>query len=66
METMMAADRRALTIVTVFLGVVMFGSWIAHACAVYKHDHSTSDLQHRSDAPRVPIGQVDGEVRCAK
>jgi hypothetical protein len=62
----MAADRRALTIVTAFLGMVMFGFWIAHACAVYKHDHSTSDLQQRSDTRHALVGQMDGEVGRAE
>jgi hypothetical protein len=34
METKMHADRKALTIVTAFLGTVMFSFWIASACAL--------------------------------
>ena len=51
METRMHADRRALTIVTAFLGIVMIGFWIAHACAAaYKRDRPIFDLQPRIEA----------------
>ena len=42
-ETMMTTDRRALTIVIGFLGLVMLGVWIAHAWAVATQENSRAD-----------------------
>jgi hypothetical protein len=36
----MTSDRSALTIVIAFLGLVMFGFFVANACAVATHNRS--------------------------
>jgi hypothetical protein len=51
----MPADRKALTIVTTFLGAVMLGFWIAHACALY---HS----QRPIPAPQPHIGMLPAPI----
>jgi hypothetical protein len=51
----MPADRMALTIVTAFLGSVMLGFWIAHACALY---HS----QRPIPAPQLHIGTLSVQI----
>jgi hypothetical protein len=51
----MPADRKALTIVTAFLGSVMLGFWIAHACALY---HS----QQPMPAPQIHIGTFPAPI----
>jgi hypothetical protein len=39
----MPTDHKAFTIVTAFLGMVMFGFWIAHACALY-HPNQPAEI----------------------
>jgi hypothetical protein len=39
----MTTDRSALTIVIAFLGLVMLGFWISHACAIATQDRSSDD-----------------------
>jgi hypothetical protein len=56
----MTADRRALTIVITFLGLVMFGFWVAHACAVVMQDRPMSDVHYRAEEPSAPIERVLG------
>ncbi len=51
----MPADRKALTIVTAFLGIVMVGFWIAHACALY-HGHQPGP------APQPYINVLAGQI----
>jgi hypothetical protein len=46
----MPADHKAFTIVTAFLGIVMFGFWIAHACALYHPDQPAVSLPYRIQA----------------
>jgi len=45
----MPTDHKAFTIVTAFLGMVMFGFWVAHACA----------LAHQSEQPAVPQYRIE-------
>jgi hypothetical protein len=44
----MPADHKAFTIVTAFLGMVMFSFWIAHACALYHPSEPGHIPQYRA------------------
>jgi len=56
----MSADRRAPTIVTAVLGMVVLGLWIVTACAVLQTEPSLPDLLGRIAAPFVKLEGAGG------
>ena len=56
----MSADRRAPTIVTAVLGMVVLGLWIVTAYAVLQTEPSLPDLLGRIAAPFVKLEGAGG------